>query len=140
MSDSGSETRSGGCLCGAIRYEIPWPPAAIVACHCKDCQRQAGTVMSVIAAVPRDAVKVTGTLKTFDGQSETGDVVYRRFCGDCGSPIMSEIPRGQSVGLAYIKAGTLDDNSGLLPAAHVWASSAQDWFPFPDGAVKIDKQ
>jgi hypothetical protein len=135
-----SETRSGGCLCGAIRYEISWPPTAVVACHCKDCQRQAGSAVSIIAAVPRDSVKITGTLKTFDGTSEKGEVLYRRFCGDCGSPIMSEIPRAPSLGVAYIKTGTLDDTSDLAPAAHLWASSAQHWFPFPDGAVKIDKQ
>jgi hypothetical protein len=97
-------------------------------------------VLSIIAAVPRDAVKITGTLKTFDGHGETGGVVHRRFCGDCGSPIMSEIPREPSLGVAYIKAGTLDDTSGLAPAAHIWASSAQEWFPFPEGAVKVDKQ
>jgi hypothetical protein len=135
-----AETRSGGCLCGAIRYEVTWPPAATVICHCKDCQRQAGSAMSIIAAVPRDALTITGELTTYQGTGESGGPVFRRFCGTCGSPIISEIPGPQTEGMAYIKAGTLDDTSGLTPSAHIWASSAQDWFPIPKGAVRVEKQ
>jgi hypothetical protein len=135
-----TDKRSGHCLCGAISYEVAWPPAAVMACHCKDCQRQAGTVLSVIAAVPLDSVSVTGSLKTYVSHGETGGEVLRRFCGDCGSPIMSEIPREPFMGMAYLKAGTLDNTDDLAPSAHLWTSSAQHWFPFPEGCVKIDKQ
>ena len=44
-----SEKRSGGCLCGAVRYEASWPPIATAVCHCKNCQKQAGSALSVIA-------------------------------------------------------------------------------------------
>lgn len=135
-----AETRTGKCLCGAVSYSVIWPPAMTMACHCKDCQRQAGTILSVISAFPMESVTINGTLKTFHGTGESGGTVLRKFCGECGSPVLSEIPQAQFASMYFIKAGTLDDTSGVTPSAHLWTSSAQDWFPFPEGAVKVEKQ
>ncbi len=134
-----TETRSGGCLCGAVRYQVAWPPAAQVVCHCKDCQRQAGTAFSIIVGVPRDSMTITGALKTFNGTGDSGGTVYRHFCGECGSPILSEIPGGAFEGQAFIKAGTLDDTSDLAPAVHVWTDSAQPWLVIPEGVINVAK-
>lgn len=112
----------------------------MIACHCKDCQRQAGSVLSTIAAFPKDSVTISGEPKVFHGKGESGRTVLRKFCGDCGSPILSEIPQDSFADMYFVKAGTLDDTSGLTPAAHLWTASAQDWFPFPEGAAKIGKQ
>lgn len=135
-----AETRSGGCLCGAVRYEVAWPPLSVMACHCTHCQKQSGSALSTIAMVPRDAVKVTGELTDYHDSGESGGAVVRRFCGTCGSPVLTDIPQEQLKGFLFIKTGTLDDTAGVSPASHLWTRSAQGWFVFPEGAVKVEKQ
>ena len=62
----------GGCLCGKVRYSATADPAIVAVCHCKNCQRQSGTAFTTIVGVPKEALKVTGTLRTYEDVSETG--------------------------------------------------------------------
>jgi hypothetical protein len=135
-----SETRSGGCLCGAVRYKANWPPVATAVCHCKNCQKQAGSALSVIAVFPRDGLSITGDLTLFEDKGESGLPVWRRFCGKCGSPVTSDTPGAQEQGIIFLKAGTLDDATDLAPTLHYWRSSAQGWFTFPEGVTCLEKQ
>jgi hypothetical protein len=135
-----SETRSGGCLCGAVRYEASWPPVATAVCHCKNCQKQAGSALSVIAVFPRDGLSITGDLTLYEDKGESGLPVWRRFCGKYGSPVTSDTPGAQEQGIIFLKAGTLDDASDLAPTLHYWRSSAQGWFTFPEGIACLEKQ
>lgn len=47
---------SGGCLCGAIRYECSMEPLATIQCHCRDCQRNSGSGFAIVLAVQRASV------------------------------------------------------------------------------------
>lgn len=134
------ETREGGCLCGAVRYKASWPPAALVTCHCRNCQKQSGSALSVVAVLPRDGLQVEGELTTFDDKGTSGQTVHRRFCAKCGSPIISDTPRAEAQGIIFIKAGTLDDVSDFDPSAHYWVQSAQPWMVFPDGDPQIERE
>jgi hypothetical protein len=121
----------GGCLCGKVRYTIAADPIFTGVCHCKNCQKQAGTAFSVVMGVPKAAFTVTGTLKTYNDRGDSGQAVFRRFCPECGSPIISEV--AVMPDLVIIKAGTLDDTSTLQPAMHVYCSSKQNWVEIPAG-------
>jgi hypothetical protein len=132
--------RVGGCLCGAVRYTTEWPPMAVVACHCRNCQKQAGSALSMVGVLQRDKLTVTGDLTVYEDRAESGAAVYRKFCGKCGSPVITDTKAAEQQGIIFIKAGTLDDVSGLAPATHYWTDSAQDWFVFPDGCVKLARQ
>jgi hypothetical protein len=135
-----SETRSGGCLCGAVRYEAAWPPVATAVCHCKNCQKQAGSALSVIAVLPRDGLAITGELALYEDKGESGLPVWRRFCATCGSPVTSDTPGAQKQGFIFLKAGTLDEATDLAPTLHYWRSSAQGWFAFPEDVACLEKQ
>lgn len=135
-----SETRSGGCLCGKIRYSVPSEPAGVVVCHCEDCQKQTASAFSLIAIYQQADVAVQGECSVFETTGASGSPVQRNFCGNCGSPIYSETQSGREAGLAFLKAGTLDDVSDLAPTAHFWVSSKQPWVQLPEGAVAIPKE
>ena len=62
---------------------------------------------------------------------DSGQPVYRHFCPDCGSPVLTDMPKAGAQGIIFIKAGTLDEVSDLKPATHYWTDSAQGWAPFP---------
>jgi len=116
---------AGRCLCGAVTYQAEADPVATLVCHCKNCQRQAGAAFSINLVVPSDSISTTGTLKTFTDQADSGNTVDRQFCPACGSPLFSKPSANPA--LTIIKAGTLDDTSGLKPGAQLWCDSAQDW-------------
>jgi hypothetical protein len=117
---------TGGCLCGAVRYEISGEPVMQAICHCSHCQRQAGSAFSTIVGVPEDKVTITaGSPKSYIDHGESGKTVERQFCGTCGSPLFSLVE--VAPGLTFVKSGTLDDPSFFKPAVQVWARSKQDW-------------
>ena len=117
--------RTGGCLCGAIRYALSAEPAMQAVCHCRNCQKQAGSAFSIIIGVPEAAVTFEGALSNYEDQGESGGAVTRQFCGTCGSPLFSRV--AAAPGLVFVKAGTLDDPDGFQPQIHVWAKSKQSW-------------
>ena len=125
---------TGACLCGAVRYELSAEPASPMICHCKNCQRQAGSAFSTIARVPESALKTTGKLSTYDDKGDlSGEPVVRQFCGQCGSPLFSHV--AAFPGMVWIKVGTLDDTSSFAPAAHLWGKSKQAWVDPGDAPI-----
>ncbi|QFT78793.1 GFA family protein [Erythrobacter sp. THAF29] len=118
--------QTGGCLCGKVRYTLDADPIVCVTCHCKNCQKQAGSALSIIIGVPENALEVEGQVKTYNDKGDSGATVYRQFCDTCGSPVFTRLD--DSKGLMFIKAGTLDDTSGLQPQFHCYTKSKQNWF------------
>jgi hypothetical protein len=116
---------TGQCLCGAVSYTIEGDLQMCGVCHCKNCQRQAGSSYSVLFAVADEQIVIEGVLTTYDDQADSGNVVHRHFCGTCGSPVKTSLPN--QPGITFIKAGTLDDSSVLDPQVHFWTSSKQAW-------------
>jgi hypothetical protein len=134
------ERREGGCLCGAIRYSAEWPPMMVATCSCRNCQKQAGSALSVIAMVSQSAMELSGTLSTYEDKGESGDAVFRKFCGKCGSPIMTEVPSASAQGIVIIKVGTLDNSNDVQPTLHYWTCYAPSWMVLPEGGTKLEKQ
>lgn len=120
---------AGGCLCGAVRYSSTATPVIQAICHCRNCQRQAGSGWSMIVGVPAAALQVSGGVKTYHDSGESGGAVRRQFCPTCGSPLFSHVE--SSPDLVFIKAGTLDDTSGFTPQVQVWTDSRQHWIDLP---------
>ena len=97
---------TGHCLCGNVTYMVDAEPLVTAICHCNSCQRQTGSTYSLVVAVPRDSVTLSGdTLATFDTITEaTGTPSHRRFCSNCGSPLVTLADAAPD--MAFIKAGT----------------------------------
>lgn len=115
----------GGCACGAIRFECAAEPIIALHCQCRDCQRFSGTGHLSILIVPKAAVKLTGDPTFYETKADSGEVVGRGFCPDCGSPVLgrySGFP--DSVGLA---AGCLDDPGRFVPSAVIYEESGHAW-------------
>src|SRR5918993_2002972 len=113
-------TRTGRCLCGEVTYEIAGDLIATAVCHCDHCQRQGGGAFSVNLVVHESQLAVSGPLQTYEETGERGDAVYvrRRFCGSCGSPIVSELV--QTAGIVAVKGGAPGDRAGGHPTLEGW--------------------
>ena len=128
-------TKTGKCLCGQVSYELKADPLVTAVCHCKNCQRQAGSAFSVVVLAPAGGLDIKGDLKTYDDTADSGAKLERKFCPTCGSAMFSVQPA--SAETIIIKAGTFDDTSWLKPVAHVWCASAQPWVEIAEGVVKF---
>ncbi|MET7751435.1 GFA family protein [Micromonospora sp. NPDC005367] len=130
----GAGARTGRCLCGAVSYRFDVEPEAIVLCHCGHCQRHSGAAFTVNVLVAREALEIKGAPRSHQTVGiENGNLRDRLFCGECGTPILTVLHERPD--LMIVKAGTLDDPSGLKPSAEVWWRRAQDWIePSPDRA------
>ncbi|HIG01254.1 MAG TPA: aldehyde-activating protein [Myxococcales bacterium] len=123
-----SETQTGGCLCGQVRYEFQ--RGSVLAahhCHCTDCQKSTGCGRATIVLVPSSGVHSSGELKTFTVRGSGGSHVTRGFCPECGSPILSFVE--EMADLKFIKAGSLDDPSWVEVVSSFWENSALPWSP-----------
>jgi hypothetical protein len=115
---------TGGCLCGAIRYECSAEPMMMGNCHCRHCQQSTGTAFAAAILVPRNAVNITGEVTYYEIKGDSGNMVGRGFCPICGSRLFSKPPNPELLG---IMAGGLDDPSGFQPRMDFYTASAQPW-------------
>jgi hypothetical protein len=115
----------GGCLCGKVRYAADAEPAFVAVCHCKNCQKASGTAFGVVLAAPNPALSMQGILKTFDDKGDSGKTLYRRFCPECGSSVITDVEAMPD--LAIVIAGSLDDPSWVKPTMEIYCDSAQPW-------------
>lgn len=129
---------TGGCACGAVRYECSADPIMAANCYCRDCQRSSGTAMASVMLVPTAALKLKGQLKHFEVTGDNGNKVSRGFCPNCGSPIISVLSATQA--MVALKAGSLDDPAQFKPMAQVYLKSAPPWAPVREDLPKFDKQ
>jgi hypothetical protein len=120
---------TGGCLCGAVRYELSGPQLFGGFCYCTDCRRSSGS-HSASMAIPADTLKVTGETREFTCTGGSGNPVTRVFCPNCGSALYS---KGARPGVFMLKAGSLDDPENFKPMASVYASRAPSWDKPRDG-------
>lgn len=116
---------TGGCLCGAVRYEGNAEPMISGYCHCKRCQKLSGTAFATVLAVPTESLKIRGKVTYYDSKADSGNTARNGFCATCGSRVLGDTT--QMPELTAIMAGTLDDPSELKPMMNIYTESAQPW-------------
>ena len=128
---------SGGCRCGAVRYEVSAEPIAVMDCHCRDCQYASGGSHTTAVVVPATAFKITkGTPKRYASKGDSGRDIARGFCAECGSPLFSEPPGDV---MRVVKAGSLDDPSWLKVGGALYTASAQPWAHIDETKLRFEK-
>ncbi len=121
-----AEPVTGSCLCGAIRFRLDAPVKELRACHCRNCQKASGAGGSVNAVVPSAAFRITqGTPKRYSARADSGRLLHRYFCGECGSPIYSQ--RETTPETVVVRAGAFDNAGDMKIVANIWTKSARPW-------------
>lgn len=119
-------TRSGGCSCGAVRYEVAGEPLLVGLCHCTACRKESGSTFSMYAKFPLAGFTQSGTFSTFDGRS---------FCPQCGSSLFSLHDDD-----VEIRVGSLDTApTGLTPTQEGWIRRRETWMlPVPGASQSFE--
>ena len=127
---------TGGCLCGAVRYEIDGDPIFAGHCHCSDCQKATGTGHVSVTGLPSTAFKVTGVTKGYTVPGDSGMGYTRNFCPNCGSLVYGQA-EGMP-GVTNVTAGTLDDVSAFQPQFVIYTRSRPDWDRIDSGLPEFE--
>jgi hypothetical protein len=130
---------SGGCQCGALRYEIRQAPLMVYNCHCTECQKVGGGAFSTPVTVLESGFAfTTGEPRTVEWRSEAGNLRVGFFCGACGTRIaQGQVP---SIGVFSVRGGTLDDTSWVEPVGDIWTRSAQPWVELAGRRIETERQ
>ncbi|MGC3981881.1 MAG: GFA family protein [Steroidobacteraceae bacterium] len=115
----------GGCLCKSVRYRIEAEPIMMRLCWCRDCQYLSGGNGMANVVFPSAAVTVTGELTDYVKKADSGNILHRRFCSKCGTPVFSQAEVRPHV--IIVRAGTLDDPNIIQPSVNIWTDSAPEW-------------
>jgi hypothetical protein len=118
----------GGCLCGAVRYQLTGAPRSSNVCYCTQCQRQSGGAMPAFVAYPLDSFRlVAGEPARY----RASDFATREFCARCGSSLFW---RRDGADELDVFLGTLDDPSPMPPPVYqLWTMHRAPWVPaMPD--------
>ena len=118
-------TYTGGCACGAVRYEVNGEPFRAFYCQCRACQHATGTGHASVIVFPRTAVKMTGRTVEFAQKADSGAQMVRGFCPICGSPLYGK-PEANPNAIGLFVGG-LDDPQHFKPQAVIFTASGQPW-------------
>jgi hypothetical protein len=129
---------TGGCLCGAVRYAIDAEPAATRSCWCRTCQYLGAGNATVNVFFPSEAIAVTGALKVYRSEADSGGVVRHEFCPVCGTPVFTQSETRTHV--KGVRAGTLDAPERAKPQKILWVSAAPSWAPFDPAVPRVARQ
>jgi hypothetical protein len=116
---------TGGCLCGAVRYQAGGKPLFGLRCYCRDCQRASGSSNMPIMAVKTSEFKISGEVRSFAVTGESGNQAIRGFCPTCGSLLFGKPEAAPAVTTVY--AGTFDDPSLFEASFQQFVRSRPGW-------------
>ncbi len=132
-------TLTGGCQCGAVRYEITGAPLTTYVCHCRECRKQSASAFGISVTVRSQDFRVTqGTTKHWTRGTDTGRPLRCVFCPECGSRLWHEgEPKGATIS---VKGGSIDGGVDLGAAQHIWVSRKLPGVVIPEGRPQFPEE
>ena len=128
---------SGGCLCGALRYEGMAELTNAGHCYCADCRKASGSGFIPFMGVSRDEVKFSGRTLAYRSKARRGGEAVRNSCPACGGLVF-----GGDVGQSdtfTIYAGSLDDPLLFHPTIAIFTKDRPPWAVIPPGLTVFDE-
>ncbi len=125
-TSEGPPSATGGCLCGAVRYELRGELRGVYNCHCGQCRRSHGHFGAYSSVTPD---QISFTISRGLKWSESSKIARRGFCGDCGSSLFWEPADRDHLAIA---AGSFDQPSGLITLGHIFTDDKGDYYTIDD--------
>ncbi|HYE01280.1 MAG TPA: GFA family protein [Alphaproteobacteria bacterium] len=123
------KVRGGGCLCGAVRYEVSGEPTSACYCHCRICQRAAGAPVVAWAGFAGGRFRLVSGTPTIFTSSRMAE---RGFCARCGTTLTFRYTTPGCQGEIHIAVASLDEPDEIAPGYHIWTDSRPAWFDTAD--------
>jgi hypothetical protein len=134
MTDEAKMT--GGCLCGAVRYEATGDSFGVIHCHCSSCRKHNGAPVVTLAGFMADRVEWSGDARKI---YESSPGVGRAFCGNCGTPLTWEgVSSNQGGAIFEFHISTFDNPDVLVPRSHHFYPERIAWFDIADNLPRYE--
>ena len=131
-----SVQREGGCACGAVRYRLTSDPLFTHWCHCLNCQRQTGSAFVINLLIETDRVELlAGDPRPVDVPRDDGSTQRIFRCPSCQVAVFSEYTSPE---VRFVRGGTLDQPSRVVPDVHIFIRSKISWITLPDSAPAFE--
>lgn len=117
---------SGGCLCGAVRYEAMGAPLQVAYCHCESCRRSIGAAFAIGVGFP---AKDVTWIHQEPASYQSSENFARLFCSQCGSSLAQH---NLSTAKIWLQIGTLDHPESVTPDLHMFADEKISWIKLKD--------
>ncbi len=127
---------TGGCLCGAVRYEADGPPRNAGYCFCADCRKASGSGFIPFMGFEASAIRFTGETRLTISKSLRGTDAVRNYCAVCSSLVFGGIVGADIAHTVY--AGSLDDPGNFRPTIAIMNRSRPAWVPLPPGLTVFE--
>jgi hypothetical protein len=124
---------TGGCLCGAVRFEVTEPPVSAGYCHCTRCQRRTGTAASAQARIAPGSLRVLSGEELVRAWDPPDRGFSKAFCSACGSALWSRSQDDPQV--MSVRLGVFDADPGIRPSYRQFVAYAAAWEPIPDDGL-----
>jgi hypothetical protein len=135
-----SRLLTGGCQCGAARYEVSGAPVEIYVCHCRECQKQSASAFGISVILRREDFRLlSGAVKSWSRPADSGRRVRCLFCADCGSRLWHEDEDGAEATIS-VKGGSFDQSIDLGKAVHIWTKRKLAGVVIPQGAKQFPEE
>lgn len=118
-------TINGGCLCGAVTYEINGEPIFVGHCACENCQKTSGGGHSSVAAFSKSALKASGAVTSYEGKGNSGQATTHQFCPKCGSRLFTR--PAVMPGSVIVTLGTMEPSTDLQPSMLIYGKRRRAW-------------
>ena len=129
---------TGGCLCGAVRYEVTGEPVRVAHCHCDACRRATGSAFATNVFIEEDKLNVLqGSTSTYQHTADSGSKMTKEYCAGCGSQLFGF--GSGSPGIKNVKIGTIDNVGDIRPQIEVFTSKSLPYTPPLDFTKKFEK-
>jgi hypothetical protein len=121
---------TGGCQCGAVRYQLATSPLRASICHCRMCQKACGQPFMAFTFVKTPDLRWTrGAPSVF----RSSNMAQRGFCSACGTPLTYQF---HSDAIA-VMTGSLDDPTVAPPTEQYGVESMVPWCATIGGLPRI---
>lgn len=128
---------TGGCACGALRYEIAAEPIVGLHCQCTDCRHDSGTGHASHMVFPRAAATITGAATRWDKKADSGNLKTSAFCPVCGSPVYTTFAAMSDI--VAVRAASLDEPERFAPQFVTYAVRGLAWDNLDPALTKFEK-
>lgn len=129
--------RTGGCQCGAVRYECAGEPFGLFVCHCTECRKQSASAFGMSLPFVRAGFRLTkGEPKFWARRGDSGLQINCALCPDCGTRLWDE----PDTDIVVVKAGSLDNPVDMSAAIHIWTSRKLPGVTIPAGAPQFPEE
>jgi hypothetical protein len=116
-------TRTGGCQCGAVRYQLDGEPNDVALCHCDGCRKSSGAPVMAWAGYAESRLAITkGAPKVINSSGKS----FRSFCAACGTGLFY---RNEEFlpGVVEVTLGSLDQPEAVAPTIHIQGAEQLSW-------------